>query len=91
MKGDPARLTVHEQVADGSARRGVAADVRDGSRGGHERDGRRGRTLEGDAIGAAQTGGWLLAAHEHDAGIDDATREGLQRLGIEVIIAEPTA
>ena len=24
-----------------------------------------------------------------DAGIDDATREGLQRLGIEVIIAEP--
>ncbi|PZP78667.1 MAG: DeoR family transcriptional regulator, partial [Stenotrophomonas maltophilia] len=26
-----------------------------------------------------------------DAGIDDATREGLQRLGIEVIIAEPTA
>jgi len=23
-----------------------------------------------------------------DAGIDDATREGLQRLGIEVIIAE---
>ena len=26
-----------------------------------------------------------------DAGIDDATREGLQRLGIEVIIAEPPA
>ena len=26
-----------------------------------------------------------------DAGIDDASREGLQRLGIEVIIAEPTA
>jgi len=26
-----------------------------------------------------------------DAGIDEATREGLQRRGIEVVVAEPTA